>query len=116
MPELDTDLVHVLVSRANKKKVELHFLTACNIPADEIRSLSTPFEGVLILVVQVNSCFIRSLKNLNCTFIDSNFARMITAPNFGVTNQSLFRSLIKIQTIHPEYQYQVLVQTYEESR
>ena len=116
MQELDTDLVYALVSRANKEKVELHLFTAFNVTAAEIRCVSTPFEGVLILAVQLNSCYVRSLKNLNCTFIDSKFARAITAQNFGGTNQSLFRSLSKIQTLQPEYQYQGLVQTYEESR
>ena len=70
MLEIDTDVVHVLVSRANKWKVELQFLTSFKVPAAEIRTLRTPFDGVFILVVTVHNCFIRSLKNLNCTVVD----------------------------------------------
>ena len=69
----------------------------------------TSYAGVIILRIKAFDIFnVRSPRDLPCTLIDKEFANYILDLNTPNIDTSLYRTLSRIKSLQPPYQYHEL--------
>ena len=114
MEETDLHRAYALVSSANTDSVIAQIQKI--IPDDAVCTMETMFTGVHLFVFPEGFNPLKSLRRVNCRFVEYSFAKQLCEPFSAEVPSRLSGEFGRIRLIQREYQYAALVELYELSR